>query len=281
MTFGHGTGLVARLCLAVAVLVCPAWLLAADKAVKPAAETVEMFAAIEAGQIDVKLIPKDSKECRVLIENKTKKPLTVKLPSAFAGVPVLAQGGLGGMGMGGAGGMGGRGNRGGMTGGGGMQGMGGGFGGMGGGGMGMGGMMGGMGGMGGGGGFFNVAPEKVGKMKITTVCLEHGKEEPRAAAQYEIKPIEEFTDKTEVHKLLGMLGNGMMPQRVAQVAAWHLSNDMSWQELAGKQLRFANGTRAPYFSPAEIQAGMQAVAAATKLAKQQESEAKYDSLSQK
>ena len=57
----------------------------------PTDQTVEMFAAIEKGDIAVKLIPKDSTQCRVLIENKTDKPLNVKLPEAFAGVPVLAQ----------------------------------------------------------------------------------------------------------------------------------------------------------------------------------------------
>jgi len=54
-------------------------------------ETVEMFAAIEKGQIAVKLIPKDSTQCRVFIENTTDTPLTVKLPETFAAVPVLAQ----------------------------------------------------------------------------------------------------------------------------------------------------------------------------------------------
>ena len=56
-----------------------------------AAESVEMFSAMAQGQIEVKLIPKDSTQSRVIIENKTKKALSVKLPDAFAGVPVLAQ----------------------------------------------------------------------------------------------------------------------------------------------------------------------------------------------
>ena len=159
--------------------------------------------------------------------------------------------------------------------GGGMGGMG-----MGGGGMGGGGMGG--GGMGGGGGMFNVAPEKVGKFKVTTVCLEHGKAEPRPAIQYEIKPIEIFTGKPEVRELCRMLGTGKINQRAAQVAAWNLSNGMSFQELAAKQLKFANGTRRPYFSQQEIQAGMQISAMAAKLAKQnQKSDGKSDSLSQK
>nr|HPM81878.1 hypothetical protein [Candidatus Anammoximicrobium sp.] len=77
---------------------------AADKA-GPAAKRVELFEAIKAGDIAVKLIPKDAKEANVLIENKAKQPLEIKLPEAFAGVPVLAQigGGFGGGGFGGGG----------------------------------------------------------------------------------------------------------------------------------------------------------------------------------
>ena len=279
MTSANRTGRLRWLGLALSLAVVPGLLWAADRAgkapaadqAKPVAETVEMFAAIEAEQIEVKLIPKDSTECRVFIKNKTDKPLSIKLPEAFAGVPVLGQfggGGMGGMGGGGMGGMGGGGN----------QGMGGGMGGMGGGGMGGGGM-GGMGG--GGGGFFNVPPEKVGDFKVTTVCLEHGKREPRPKMKYEIKPIEELTDKPEVREVCRMLGYGMLPQRAAQVAAWHLNSNMSWQQLAGKQLHYADGTRSPYFSQQEIRGGMQVVAAAAKLAKEREESGKQGSLSQK
>jgi len=230
-----------RLALAIALALLPTLVLAAGRRrkappSKAKPDTVEMFNAIDRGQIDVKLIPKDSTQSRVLIENKTKKPLTIKLPEAFAGVPVLAQlpgGGAGGGGLAGGGGQG--------------------FGGV----MGMGGigMGAGMGGM--GGGFFSVPPEKVGKFKVTTVCLEHGKPEPRPAMKYQIKPIEEFTDRPAVHQLCRMLGTGRINQRAAQVAAWHLNNDMSWQQLAAKRIRYANGTSRPYFSPQELHAGMQ------------------------
>jgi len=124
-----------------------------------------------------------------------------------------------------------------------------------------------MGGGGMGGGFMNVPPEKVGKLKITTVCLEHGKKEPRAAIPYEIRPIESFTDRAEVHELLRMLGSGRISQRAAQVAAWHLNNDMSFEELAAKQVKSGHFSR-PYFSRQEIHAGMQITAMANKLAEQ-------------
>jgi len=217
----------------------------------PQAQTVEMFAAIEKGDIAVKLIPKDSTQCRVLIENKTDKPLNVKLPKAFAGVPVLAQ--LGGM-------DGGRGTRG-TRGTGGNQGN-----------QGMGGGMGGMGGMGGGMGMFSVPPEKIGQLKLPTVCLEYGKQEPRAAVPYEIKPLESFTTKPGVRELCEMLGSGQLDQRASQAAAWHLNNDMSWRELAAKRLRHANGMSQPYFSRNEIQIGMQLASAAVKTAKRRQQE---------
>lgn len=219
----------------------------------PANETVEMFAAIEKGDIAVKLIPKDSSEGRVLIENKTKKPLNIKLPASFAGVPVLAQRNNGGGGN----------NRssnrsGGNSGG--NQSMGGGMGGMGG------------GGMGGGMGMFNVAPEKVGQIKVTTVCLEHGKREPHEQVPYEVKPIETVTTKAGVRELCESVGAGKVDQHAAQAAAWHLNNGMSWQELAAKQIRRAGGARKPYFTAEEIQGGMGIASASVRLAKERELE---------
>ncbi len=125
---------------------------------------IEMFKAMETDRIEVDLIGIDSTKANVIIKNKTKKPLAIRLPEAFAGVPAQAQFLGGGMGMAGGGGGGGRG--------GGGQGMGGGMG------MGMG--MGGPGGGGGGapGGFFNIAPEKVRKLSVDVVCLDHGKKDP-------------------------------------------------------------------------------------------------------
>ncbi len=256
------------LCLAIAIGLIPTLLNAGERRITKAGAlsqdppTVEMFSAIEKGQINVKLIPKDSTQCRVLIENKTDKPLSIKLPEAFAGVPVLAQVRPGGAGVGAGGG--GRPGGGGYGGGGGSQGVGGGMGG------------GGMGGMG-GGGFFNVAPEKVGQLRVPTVCLEHGKEEPHAAVPYEIKPIESFTNNPAVQKLCRMMGSGQLNQRAAQAAAWNLNNNMSWQELAAKRLRHANGASEPYFSPQEIQAGMQIAATAVKVAEQKQQQKQYSS----
>jgi hypothetical protein len=207
-------------------------------------ESVDMFSAIESGQITVRLIPKDSTQSRVFIENKTDKPLSVKLPETFGAVPVLAQRGPGGGG-------GAAGNRTSSGSGSQSQSMGGGMGGMGGGGMGM----------------FNVPPEKVGQLRVTTVCLEHGKGEPNERIPYEIKPLEKVTNRTAVVELCRALGTGQINQRAAQAAAWFLNNDMSWQELSSKRYRYANGMLGEsYFKPQEINAGMQLAAMAVKTA---------------
>lgn len=229
--------------VAVAALL-PAALMAADRPAKKAgadAKDVELFKALEDGTIGVRVVMKDSKEGRLEIKNKTDKPLNVKLPEAFATVPVLAQIG---------GGVGAAGNTGGVqAGGGGM------------GGMGMGGM---------GGGMMYVAPERAVKAPFPAVCLEHGKADPRPSIPYEIKPIEQVSDKPEVAEVLRLLGKGQINQRAAQVATWHLNNNMSFPQLAAKRMKHANGSSEPYFNPLEIRAGMQVVAVATKLAEQRQ-----------
>ena len=71
------------LAVSLAVLAIPSFLWAAkpvataDKA--PPAPAVDLFEAMKSGDIDVKLIPKDSTTGVVTITNKTKKPLTIKL----------------------------------------------------------------------------------------------------------------------------------------------------------------------------------------------------------
>ena len=209
------------------------------------AESVELFAAIQGGQLDVRLIPKDAKQATVLVKNLTKKPLRIQMPAAFVGMPVLAQDDFGDFGdSGGAGDSGG------------SQAMGGGMmGGMG------GGMMGGMGGM--GGGMFNVAPERTHKIKVKTVCLEHGKKDPNPRIAYQLKPIEAFTSDPRVKEVCRMLGRGEIDQVSAQAAAWHLTDDLSWQELARKiKIKHLNGRVEMFFTPRHLYRALKIVSVA-------------------
>lgn len=203
---------------------------------------VDMFDAIAAGKLEVKLIPKDATRANILFKNQTNQPLHLRLPEAFAGVPVLAQFGGGGRGGGGLGG-------GGLGGGGGgQQSIGGGLGGGGGGG----GFGGGGGGFG-GGGFFQVPPDAMKKVRVATVCLEHGKKDPNPKIAYELKPITDFTKDKNVIEICKLLGQGKLHQQIAQAATWHLTDGLSYEELVKKvKIRHLNGSTEMFFSPGQI-----------------------------
>jgi hypothetical protein len=222
---------------------------------KPA---VDLFDAMKKGDIDVKYVAKNSREGQLLVKNNTDQPLTVKLPEAFAALPVLAQGVQAAAG-----------NRGGSSYGKGNrsnnnqnQGVGGGGG--------IGGFGGGGGGFGGGGGAFDVAPEKVAKLKIDTVCLEHGKKEPNAHVPYEVHPLDDFTTDANVQELCKMVSAGKIDQRAAQAAAWHLANHMSWEQLLDKKIHHLIGGDEIYFTQAEIREAMKLTDRAMKAAEARE-----------
>lgn len=266
----------------VALLLGPAVLPAAERTKDkplPKGEVVDVFSGIENGQLEVQLIPKDSSKCRLLVKNKTDKPLNVMLPRAFAGVPVLAQfppipnqnpnpnripqavgigpgRGLRNNGIFGPGLM-----RPGMLNlpganlpganlpGANLQGP----------------------NVPGGpffpGPLFNVAPEKVGKLALPSVCLDYGRPDPRPRIKYQIKPIRSYTDKPGVAEICAMLGSGEISQRVAQLAAWHLNNDQGWKQLASLRQKAALGTQ-PSYSRKELQAAKKAAEEAVELAGQ-------------
>jgi hypothetical protein len=264
----------AACCLVLGTLSSDGW--AAGKAKRPLktlkhdpnAEEVALFEAIEAGQLEVRVLPKNAFGGNVLIENKTDKPLTVKMPAAVGAVPKhLAQfgGGFGGGGLGG-GGLGGGGLGGGQ--GGGQQQLGGGLGGggLGGGGLGGGGMGGGGFFGGGGGGFGSIPPEQIASIPLNSVCLEHGKPEPSTRSEYVLVPIEKLSDDPVLHGLLELVGTGKVDAQAAQAATWHLANNMTFDQLANKAVQHVGGLPAtPYFTQNQL-LGAQALLAHTRKA---------------
>ena len=201
-------------------------------AVAEEGEALELFQAIDDGLVEVKFVARSDSKGRLVMTNKTDEPIDVQIPEAFAGVPVLRQfgGGGGGGGLGGGGG------------GGGNQSVGGGGGGRGGGGRG-----------GGGGGRFNIQPEKIRRVDVPLVCLDHGLKDPSSSKPYEIRPIEDVVDSLEVIEVVKAFANGELPRGASQAAVWHMNSDVSWIDLANK----LTGTkrqfvRDPYFSSTEI-----------------------------
>ncbi len=234
-----------------AVAICLAAIAPAEAAPSdaPAGESVEFFQAIDEGQAEVTFIAKNDEEARLMITNKTNQPLNLQLPAAFAGVPVLAQFGGGGRGGGG----GGRGGGGLGGGGGGQQAVGGGGGGLGGGG-------------GGGGGIFSIPPEETAKIDVAVLCLDHGLKDPSPTKPYKIVPVHQHVDRPAVVELLQAFGTGQLDHGAAQAAVWHLNSDMTWNELAAKrQNTRLRPQRPPYFTRAQIEAGIAYAAEATRL----------------
>lgn len=238
------TGLLALAVCATSWAAAP---VAATKAAAPA--PVGMFEAMKAGHVEVQYIPLDeSRQAKLLFKNKTKEPLSLKLPANFGAAPIAAQiGGLGGGGLNGnnnnnnnqnqqiGGGIGGGG---GQFGGGGQQ-----------------------------GGLFNIAPEKVGELVVPTVCLEHGKAEPSKYVTYEVKPLEECTTKPGVAEAIALLVEGKTNQKVAQAAVWHLANGLTWEQLAAKKVNRVGRADTPYYEAAELNAAVELTKHVEKLAK--------------
>ena len=257
--------------MATTVLAAPDGLKGAGK-FNPDHETVDIFAAIEEGRLEAKLIPRDSKQCNLLIKNVSDKPVNVVMPDVFAAMPVLAQFGndqIGNHQIGndqiGNNPFGNPGNNGGPQ----RLGVGNPFGNP----------------LGNRGNVnmmnnnaqqfnlpvpgrrddravfapFNVAPEKVARLTLPSVCLDHGKKEPRPSMAYTIEPIHTATEKAEAHEICRMLGRGEIDQRVAQAAAWHLANELSWDALAAKRVRVLGHGQRRYFAPQELASAKDAV----------------------
>ncbi len=230
----------------------------------PSLPAVDLFDGVEQGLFEVTLIPKNSFGGNVFIENKTKKPLSVKIPQAAAAVQVLKQAGFGagGMGMGGGGGARGQGG----AAGGGQS-----MGGMMGGGMGM--MGGGMGMMGGGMGMMSIPPEKVVQVPMKSVCLNHGKAEPRPKMIYQLVKLETYTQDPVLQEFLKGYVAGEVDPQAAQAAAWHITDKMSWQQLADKNIEQIGSLPEPYFTPDQLIAAQQLVSRAQARARDRKPEA--------
>ena len=128
-----------------------------------------------------------------------------------------------------------------------------------------------MGGM--GGGFFSVPPEKTVQFPGTTVCLNHGKAEPKPKMTYRLVKLEDFTSDKVLQEVLEAVGTGKFDdqKQAAQAATWFLTDKMSWEKLADKKIERVGGAEDdPYFSQDDMMAARQIVAQAQSQAKKRE-----------
>lgn len=80
---------------------------------------------------------------------------------------------------------------------------------------------------------FDVPAGKTVQFPVTSVCLEYGKLTPNAKMAYLIIPVEKYSRNPVLHELLPLFAKVRVNQDVAQAAAWHVSNGMTWREIAG------------------------------------------------
>lgn len=235
--------------------------IAAAKAPESASspDAADFFGAIAAGDLEVKLFLKDASGGTAVLKNLSTRPLTIKLPDAFGAAPIAAQifgpprgGGL--VGLPGGGGNG-------ANAGGGNQTVGGVFGNNNNNNRNAGGPL--------GAGLWSIEPGKERKLKVTSVCLEYGKDEPNTRLAYTIRPIESVA-KPEVAAVVQSLANSQTDQRVIQAATWHLANGLDWKALEKlPKTRHLNGLVERYFTSDQLTSAKELAARAVKSVPQQ------------
>lgn len=222
----------------------------ADKAEPPA--TVGLLEAVKSGAVEAKVVARDAHHLRVFLRNPGKTPLTVELPPVLAARPVLAQqnffnpgGQQNGFDFTGRGSSGGtqtqavsgpspfgisanasNNNQ--------------------------------------GANIFAIPPESTRQLRVATVCVEHGKPNPRSTVKYELARPEDVGVGPELAAVLAESRDGGVDRDVLQAAAWHLANAKSWDELRDMSRMAAVNARAPLFTSPELAAARRLVDAAAK-----------------
>ncbi|HLJ09627.1 MAG TPA: hypothetical protein VKU82_00485 [Planctomycetaceae bacterium] len=239
----------------------------------PNVPSVDLFEAIEKGTVETTVIAKSANDANLFITNKSQAAVSVKMPPAVVAVQVLKQFSP----PGGQSGLGNSGQQGGNTGMGQAQSIGGGSQNS----MGNNSSNGSMSGIGNGfsnigsgignnagTGFFSVPPQKTVQVPLKTVCLSHGKPDPRPRMKYQLVKLEDFSDDPVLHETLKLYASGEIEVQSAQAAVWHLTDNMSWKDLRAKQIERLGGLDPlPYFSQGDVDAAERLIAKAREMAK--------------
>ncbi|MBS0204901.1 MAG: hypothetical protein JSS49_18495, partial [Planctomycetes bacterium] len=239
--------------------------------VDPDAPVVELFEGMEQGQYDVRMVAQNAYDGRILITNKTDKPLTVAIPKGLVGVQVLPQFNLNqGMGLGNP--FGGGGNLMGQNG----QGQNGMAQAVGGNANPMQGNPGGFPSLPGGGGlngqapmqgFFSIPAEKTVQLGFSSVCLNYGRREPHAGMKYRLVKAEDATTDPMLQQLLESY-SPRTSREVQQAAAWHLANGLTWEQISQLMDQQVPGSPIPLFNSQQLKSARELVAEVKKAAEQ-------------
>lgn len=221
----------------------------------PDAERVELFAGMESGSLESWLIPENEHFGHVFIENKADKPLTVELPASVVAVNNLKQFNFGNNNNNGNNGglFGGIGQNQGQTGGGQQN-------------QNVGGGLQPNGGnqqnnqngffnnnRAGNNNFFSIPPQSRVRLDFHSVCLNYGMRTPSERHRYSLVETDKYTQDEKLKELLALVGTGKIDSDVSQAVAWHLTDGMSYEQLAGLEQYHFGGRVTALFQPQDLQ----------------------------
>lgn len=78
---------------------------------------------------------------------------------------------------------------------------------------------------------FCFVPGRTAHLQLRSVCLEHDRPGPSPKHHYQVRPMDKVTNIKGVYEICAMMGRGEIDHQVAQVAAWHLNNQITWRQL--------------------------------------------------
>ncbi|MCH9653086.1 MAG: hypothetical protein K0U86_07120 [Planctomycetes bacterium] len=101
-------------------------------------------------------------------------------------------------------------------------------------------------------GLFTIPAEKTVRLRLRSVCLEHGKPSPSSLKTYELRPIESEVKDEALVLILKKFDPRYDDWEMVQAIAWHLSSHMNWRELANQKKNLSIGGGIPQFSSAQL-----------------------------
>ena len=101
-------------------------------------------------------------------------------------------------------------------------------------------------------GLFTIPAEKTVRLRLRSVCLEHGKPSPSSLKTYELRPIESQVQDKALVLILKKFDPRYDDWEMVQAIAWHLSSHMEWRELANEKKHRTIGGGVPQFSTAQL-----------------------------
>lgn len=74
-------------------------------------------------------------------------------------------------------------------------------------------------------------PRQIRQFAVPCVCLQYGNPTPRPDVPYKLVALDSVSGSPQLRALLDEFSLGRVDQSVVQLAAWHFSNNLSWDQL--------------------------------------------------